>query len=235
MRRIRTVAAAGVVLLAVGVQPADAQLKRVRDRFGFGFYGTLARPVGEFQDFVEWGGGGGFYGIYAFDRRGHVGLKLDGTVLVYGHERYTVPFSPTVSRVLVDVSTDNMIFDLGLGPQITLGSGGFRPYAFGTVGFSYFATVSSLSGSNGGEAFASTTNFDDFTLALAWGGGVLTRLGRGRHSVWLDMGLQSTYNGEAEYLNRGGIVEYGDGSLVLHPIVSDANLMTFRLGVLIGL
>jgi len=235
MRRMLIATAVVGVVLAAVAQPVDAQLRRARARGGFGVYGTLARPMGEFQDFVEWGGGFGVYGLYTFDRRGRFGLRMDGTFLLYGHERYTVPFSPYVARVLVDVSTDNLIAGLGAGPQITLGSGGFRPYAFGTVGFSYFATVSSIGGSDGGETFASTTNFDDVTLALNWGGGILTRIARGRHSVWLDLSAQSTYNGEAEYLNRGGIVEYGDGSVVLHPIVSDANLMTFRVGILVGL
>jgi hypothetical protein len=235
MRRILMIAAVGSMLLAFGAQPAEAQLRRARDRAGFGLYGALARPVGEFQNSVEWGGGGGFYGLYTFDRRGHVGLRMEGTFLIYGHERYAVPFWPYVARVLLDVSTDNLILGLGAGPQITLGSGGFRPYAFGTVGFSYFATVSSLSGSDGSDAFASTTNFDDVTLALNWGGGILMRIARGRRSVWLDLSAQSTYNGEAEYLKRGGIVEYADGRVVLDRIVSDANLLTFRVGIAIGL
>ena len=47
--------------------------------------------------------------------------------------------------------------------------------------------------------------------------------------------MQSTYNGEAEYLIRGGIVENWDGSVTLFPIRSQANLMTFRTGITIGL
>ena len=72
----------------------------------------------------------------------------------------------------VDVRTTNSILSAGLGPQVYLGSGSLRPYVFGTVGFSYFVTSTGVSGTNFDEEFASTTNFDDFNLALTGGGGL---------------------------------------------------------------
>jgi hypothetical protein len=207
---------------------------RPQPRFVLGFNGILARPVGEFQQFVNWGGGFGTNGVINFDEGRHIGLRLDGSFVIYGHERYSTVLSPTIRRVWVDVNTDNFIFQFGVGPQITLGNGPVRPYLYGTVGFSYFATVSSVSGTADFDNHFSSTNFDHFTGALAGGAGLQFRLSRGRHPVAIDMSVQSTYNGEAEYLTRGDIVENPDGSITLYTIRSQANLVTFKTGITIG-
>ena len=223
-------------LLAALVPAAQAQVRYIEQPKGLlGLYGTLARPVGEFQQFVDWGGGLGINGVVHFGEQRTLGLRFEGSMLIYGHERYSTPISPWVSRVWVDVKTDNMIFGLGAGPQLTFGHGPLRPYVFGTAGFSYFATISSVSGTAYDNDFASSTNFDDYALALSAGGGVLIQLSGGKHPVMLDLSAQSTYNGEVDYLTRGDIVENFDGSLTLFPIRSEANLVTFRMGVAIGL
>jgi hypothetical protein len=228
----------GAAVVTVMLVPA-AEAQRVRyveqPTAMLGLYGTVARPVGEFQSFVDWGGGFGVNGVFRFDRHGILGLRVDGSMLIYGHERYSSPLSAWVPRVWIDVKTDNMIFGLGAGPQLTFGHGPLRPYVFGTAGFSYFATISSVSGTGIDDDFASSTNFDDVALALSAGGGFLVQLSGGRHPVMLDLSAQSTYNGTVDYLTRGDIVENADGSLTLFPIRSEANLVTFRLGVAIGL
>ncbi len=222
-----------VGVLAVAPVAAQGQY-RPQPSFALGLGGVLARPVGEFQRFVDWGGGFGTYGVINFDEGRHFGLRLDGLFVMYGHERYSTVLSPTIRRVWVDVSTDNFIVGFGVGPQITLGNGPIRPYVYGTAGFSYFATVSTVSGTADFHDGISSTNFDHFTGALAGGGGLLFRVTRGRHPISIDMSVQSTYNGEAEYLRRGDIVENPDGSVTLFPIRSEANLVTFRTGVTIG-
>ncbi len=237
MKRIVSVFGIGALLLA-GTVPAQAQH---RHRGGSGLGGvvginaTVARPVGEFREFVEWGGGAGLYGLVTFDRGRHVGLRFDGTMIIYGHERFEVPLSETVRRVFVDVSTNNFIASLGVGPQIILGTGAIRPYVFGTGGFAYFGTVSDVSGTSSYESFASSTNFDDFTFALTGGGGLLLWVSRGRHPVSLDLSVQQTYHGVTEYLKRGSIVEHFDGSITVFPIRSKTNLVAFRAGVAIGI
>jgi len=198
----------------------------------FGFNGSLARPTGEFREFVDWGGGLGMYGVVNFDRRNQIGLRIGGSLLVYGHERYPVQLLPTSGRIWVDVQTENFIVDFGVGPQFTFGRGPIRPYVYGTAGFAYFATVSSLDGVDGGPDFAHTTNFDDITYSLTGGGGLLMSISR---RVAFDMSAQWTFNDEVEYLTRGDIVDNWDGSITVYPIRSEANLMTFRFGLAIAL
>ncbi|MDH3290551.1 MAG: hypothetical protein OEO20_04415 [Gemmatimonadota bacterium] len=214
---------------------AAQHLRVLPPRHMLGINGTVVRPVGEFQQFVDWGGGLGMYGVVNLSPDGLVGLRFDGSFVIYGHERYATPLSPWVPRVWVDVNTDNMILSFGLGPQLTFGNGPIRPYVFGTAGLAYFTTVSSVKGADNLDAFAQSTNFDDVTAALTGGAGMLFRLTRGRHPVSLDLSVQSTHHGEADYLRRGSIVENPDGSLTLYPIRSETNIVTFRAGIAIGL
>jgi opacity protein-like surface antigen len=228
MRCYRYGILAALLVLALGAQ-AHGQIRS--PKWLIGFNGTLARPVGEFQDYVDWGGGLGLYGVVNLDRRNQIGLRFGSSFLIYGHERFTTQLLPATRRVLVDVNTDNFIADFGLGPQITFGRGSVRPYAYGTAGLAYFATVSSLDGVSGGPDFAHTTNFDDVTYSLTGGGGLLLALSR---KVALDFSAQWTLNGEVDYLTEGDIVENRDGSITMFPVRSEANLMTFRIGLAIG-
>jgi opacity protein-like surface antigen len=229
MRYDRHAILATSLVLALGAQ-AHGQAANPQGLIGFN--GALARPVGEFQNYVDWGGGLGLYGVVNLDRGNQIGLRLGSSFLIYGHERFATPLLPATRRVWVDVSTDNFIVDFGVGPQITFGRGPLRPYVYGTAGFAYFATVSSVDGVDGGPDFAHTTNFDDVTYSLTGGGGILMALSR---KVALDLSAQWTHNGEVEYLTRGDIVENWDGSITVYPVRSEANLMTFRFGVAIRL
>ncbi len=198
------------------------------------FYGTVAVPVGEFQSFVNLGGGGGM-GVLAFiTPERNVALKLDGTFVVYGSDSFRVPLSPTIPFVDVDVRTTNYIASLGVGPQVYLGTGSLRPYVYGTVGFSYFATQTSVSGTNEVEDFASTTNFDDLTLALTGGAGLSVQLSRGEHPVALDLSAGYQRNGLTEYLTEGDLFELPGGGWGVDPVLSETNLMSYRVGVSIG-
>ena len=230
MRRYRCWVFVALVLALPLCMNAQNLVRHSKGQIGFN--GSLARPVGEFQDYVDWGGGLGAYGVVNFDRRNQIGLRFGGSLVVYGHESYPAQLLPSTGRIWVDVNTDNFIVDFGVGPQITFGRGPVRTYVYGTAGFSYFATVSSLDGADGGPDFAHTTNFDDITYALTGGGGILFSLSR---AVSLDLSTQWTLNGDVEYLTRGDIIEYHDGSIAMFPTRSEANLMTFRVGVAIGL
>jgi hypothetical protein len=233
---VRLIAATGALgILIAGTARAQIPASRSQHpRSTFGINGVLAHPVGEFRNFVEWGGGLSLYGVVNLQRSGPLGVRFDGSMMLYGHESFQRPFDQFIQRVQVRVNTDNYIFSFGVGPQLTLGHGPIRPYVYGTAGFAYFATVSSVGGSSDDGAFASTTNYDDFTGTLTGGGGLLVRLSRGRHPVSLDLSAQTVRNGRTRYLREGSLLESPDGSISFIPIESEANLVTFRIGVAIG-
>ncbi len=199
-------------------------------------YLDLAVPVGTFQDHVDLGGGTGFGGVL-LGANGLVGLRAEGHFIIYGAESRRVPLSPTVPFVDVDVQTTNSIFSAGMGPQIYLGRGPIRPYVYGTAGFAYFVTSTSVNGSHGDEPIASTTNFDDFRWAFTGGGGLSVRIRGGQNPLSLDLSASYQRNGLTEYLADGAanLRQLRRGEWVADPIVSDANLMTFRVGVSVGI
>lgn len=228
---------AALVLLAP--LPAYAQFdqldrqesdRRAAGAFGLAF--NYARPVDEFLKYVDDG-----YGLDGFlrfnaDPNGVLSLRLEGGFLVYGNETKRVPLSSTVGgRILVDLTTSNNIAWLGLGPQLTLPTRLLQPYVNASVGYSYFYTRSSVEGTdNDNNPFASTTNYDDGTFAWGAGGGFLIPF-RTRTTEWaIDLGVRYHGNGQVRYLREGGIEDLPGGGVILHPIQSDANLLTYRLG-----
>ncbi len=228
---------AGAIAVAGLVLPASAMGQHRPIRGEFLLYADVAVPVGEFSDHVNLGGGGGIGGVLYLNAQRTAALRAEGNFVIYGSDSYRAPLSPTVPFVDVDVRTTNSILSAGLGPQVYLGSGSLRPYFFGTVGFSYFVTETGVSGTNHDEEFASTTNFDDFNLALAGGGGLSVEVRGGENPVSMDLSASYQHNGLTEYLTGGNenLRRLPRGGWSASPILSDANLMTYRAGVSIAL
>lgn len=231
----------GALLVAMPLT-ADAQRRTRRDSFtprsrgAVGASFNYGRPVGDFLRNVDQGFGFDVFFRANMEPEGILSMRVDGGLLIYGHETKRVPLSSTVGgRILVDLTTSNNIVWAGIGPQITLPTEGIQPYGFGQIGFAYFFTQSSVEGSNNDEPFASTTNYSDATFRYAFGGGFLVPF-RSRTTEWaIDLGVMYHGNGQVKYLREGDITDMPDGSIVLHPRQSDANLLTYRAGFSITL
>ena len=223
--------ALGAVATALPAQVRRAESTQPRGYGDINF--AVSQPVGAFNEFTGEGYGitGGF--VWHFDRDRVFGLRAEGGFLQYGSERTGLCFPNC--RVDIDVNTSNDIVFAGIGPQLSVPAGPVRPYMNATAGLSYFFTHSSISGRNGNENNYDTTNHDDAVFALTGGGGVLIPLSMRRTPVLLDLGVTYHRNGEASYLRKGSIVDNPDGSITITPIRSDANFITYRLGVSIGI
>ncbi len=216
-----------VLGLALTVQAAELRAQEGETGMA-GLSFLVGVPLGDFADFIDPSPGVGFFGQYNVDRRGIFGLRLDGSVLLYGRETTQRPLSLTVQRVQVDVTTQNTIFSLMFGPQFTVPGGPVRPYANAAIGFSYFSTTSSVKGTSDERDFASSTNFEDGTFAWAAGGGLLIRLSR---KVSLDLSGRYLGNGQVRYLREGSIIESATGSISFTPIESETDLLLLQAGV----
>lgn len=238
---MRTTAWLGVALAAgVAAAPASAQ-DPVQDppgqvQFYGGLTGQYARTVGEFRDYVRDGYGLDLALIWPVRPGSVFALRGDAGFLIYGSERRRVCMGGGVGcRIELDLTTTNSIAYLNAGPQLMIQEGPVRPYANAGVGVAYFGTQSEVRGSSGQDSpFASTTNFDDVTLQWVAGGGLLVPLSSGRTPVMLDLGARYHGNGRVEYLREGDIEDNPDGSLTITPTRSEANLVTFQIGVVIG-
>lgn len=189
---------------------------------------------GEFAQYVEGGWGVEGHARYALDPSGFVGLRATAGFVQYGRETRQVCFSSTVGcRILLDLTTSNAILAGGVGPELAWPGDRIRPYVYGTAGFAYFATTSSLEGSDDREDFARTNNFTDGTFAWRAGTGLQIRVTD--HPVWLDLGAERHWNGTVSYLREGDIIDEPDGSITLRPRRSEADFVTFRVGVSVGI
>lgn len=195
---------------------------------------VVGNATGEFQRYVGAAYGGELFGRVRLDPQGWMSLRGDLGFLVYGHERIRV-CSAVSCRVQFDLTTTNSILFGGVGPEFALPGQVLRPYVYGTLGFGYFNTTSSLGGSHDSGDFASTVNFDDAVFQSRVGAGVQVKLSGGRTPVYLDFATEYHANGDASYLREGDIEDHPDGSVTLYPRRSEANLVTFRFGVSIGI
>ncbi len=227
------VGAAGVLAAALLAFPAEGSAQNSFPGEGF-FWAQLAAPLGEFNDNVGLGGGVGLGGLLYLGDERIAALRAEGSFIIYGSETIRRPLSPTIPFVDVDVETTNSIFSLGVGPQIFLSTGPIRPYVYGTVGLSYFVTQTSVKGDHEDEPIASTTNFDDLNLLLAGGGGLSVRIHEGDASIHLDLSASYNHNGLAEYITEGGLRELRGGGWAADPVASNANLVTYRVGITIA-
>ncbi len=240
MKPLSLIALATSTAVCLTLTPPTAAAQGLREvpqnfRAVLGGGGTVLRPVGEFEQYVQWGGGLDLFGVLNPSRATPLGLRLDAAVMLYGQEDFAVPTTPYLPRVIMEGTTSNIIFTTGVGPQVTLGHGWIRPYGYGTVGFAYFATTSELHGVSGGDGFANTTNFDDWSGALTLGGGLLIQLSSRRHPALLDLSVQGLYSGPTQYLRKGSLIDLPDGTVAFAPIRSRTDMVQFRVGLAVGL
>lgn len=228
---------------AVGASDAAAQIRSARpvgvrvahERAFVGGQLLGGLPTGEFANFVDGSLGLGAHAVINVGDSRAFGIRVDGGFLVYNRDVITRPLSPTVPFIDVDIETNNMLFNAGVGPQFTLGRGSLRPYVYGTIGFTYLFTESNVRGTSDIEPFASTTNFDDFTFAGTLGAGLLIRLSRGKTPIYLDFAGKFLANGEAEYLTEGSLQELPGGGLLIAPVRSGTNMFVLQAGLSVGL
>jgi hypothetical protein len=197
----------------------------------------VADPVGEFDRFTDGGWGLGANARFFADPMGIFAIRLDGGFVEYGRERQRACVSLTVGcRLLIDVVTTNRIFFGDIGPEIGIDLGFTRPYVGIARGINYFETASRLEDYDDYDDHDDfdTTNFDD----LVWGwkarAGLQLRVSRGSTPVYLDVSAVFHDNGPAEYLTEGDIRDNPDGSITVFPIYSEANLVTFQIGIAVG-
>ena len=199
-----------------------------------GVGGQYAQPVGGFRTNVNAAWGVGVGARYHFGPLEVIGVRADFTYLSYGNENKRVPLSPTVNRVLVDMTTSNNIVVASAGPELMLTRGPINPYVYGFAGYSSFFTESSVGDDGEGSAFASSTNFSDGGLATGWGAGLSVPLRLRTALVSLDAGVRHTFNGPRTYLKRGDIIDQPDGSLQFNRRNTDGDFLQYHLGVSLG-
>jgi len=226
----------GLLLMAQGLdaQELPRALESRAPVVYIDFAGLASNAVGEFGDLVGAGGGVNLSAkVFPLEDSRNFGLRADLGWVIYGSESVPTCISDPC-RVQTDIKTSNNIFYFGLGPEVILIRGRFEPYVYGTLGTSVFNTGSTLQGEyfNGADTHFNTTHLNDWTFAWRAGGGI-------RYGIWedvsVDFGVEHHGNGVVDYLTKGDVIDGPDGKVSINPRRSEANLLTFRLGVSLGL
>jgi hypothetical protein len=195
-----------------------------------------AQPLGEFADYIDRGFGLMIGSAVPLRPNSPLSLRIDAGVINYGHETREVCLSQTIGcRVRVDLTTTNDILFAGLGPQLAVPRGPVQPYLHAFAGPAFFGTNSSLRGRDHHHDFAQTLNQHDVAFVWGGGGGLRLELPFGATPVQLNLGARYHNHGRVEYLREGDIRDLPDGSIVLHPQRSRADLLSIHAGATIGI
>jgi hypothetical protein len=220
------------LLLAAGVALPGAAPAQASSNVAIPLGLQVGVPQGAFAEAVAIAGGVGGGALWGIGPA--FGLRADLGFMIYGSETRRVPLGGgALGLIDVDVTTTNAIFGGGVGAQLGMPGGSLMPYVGGEIGFSVFATTSSVEGSNSSdEPFATSTNSSDGVFSQTALAGLYIPLARG--NVMLDLGVRHTWNGKkVRYLTREDVTEDVDGNIVLTPRETRADLLTIVLGVTI--
>ena len=188
---------------------------------------VLGAPRGALGEQADLAGGLAGHLLFA-TRSGALGLRLDGSWLLYGSETVRIPAARTAGRIDREVTTDNWVAEVGVGPQLVLPLRGARPYLNGFAGLSYLSTESRLRDPSG-RTSRSSTNYDDTGFAYGGGGGIVIPL-RG-HGLSLDLGVRYVRTSSVRFLAEGDLGPDERAGLRAAPHRGQANVVEFRVGL----
>jgi len=244
--RIPTLILAGALLLSARL-PAHAQIIQAPPpgpaqgaaRYSVGIAANVGQPLGDFAQNVgtAWGLDG--FGTLGLDSHGIVSLRAQLGWLQYSSKDETFWVQSGLGLFELESVTKSGVLTLGAGPQIMAPSGNVRPYVAGTIGFSRFSTETAInvpaSQSNSGttEQLDHQTVSSDFILSLTGTAGIAFHLSFLGNSALADLGVRYHHNGLARYVSSDGVQYDGNGNATITPTTSDANFLTYRLGIVI--
>ncbi len=229
-------AAVNSILVAGGLFLLAGNVEAQRSHGPRGFVGlsfVAADPVGELGYLIDEGFGLELAAGAPMSSDGLLRIRGDMGFVIYGIEE--MYFCSYGCRVGSELTTTNSIIYGGIGPELAIGSGPIQPYVNVSAGLSYFLTSSSLDDHDGYGSYLETTNYSDLVFGWKFGGGLRMRVGNGHNPVYLDFGVERHDNGIANYLTEGDIVDHPDGSVTIYPNRTEADLLSFRFGVMVSL
>lgn len=227
-KAVSVLSTACVLALASAADAQNSNVITIPSRFSFGGDFAISQPKGEFAANVPNGYGFDVTGMFRIDPQGYFNIRADVGGVQYGHEHQRIGF-PTTGRVSLNLDTDNRIGFGGLGLQLQIPDGWFRPYANASFEVMDFWTESCLSGDDDSFETICNNNHSDWSHAGVFGGGVMIPFGNSIGA--LNLGARYHYGARATYLKKGDITDNPDGSVTLNLRSSKTDLVLWQVGV----
>ena len=199
-------------------------LREVRDQGSAGLTFVVGQPLGEFRRNGAVAPGLTGFIVAPVGRSGALGIRFDGSYLIYDatYQGY-------------GVSTTSSIGTLALGPQLTVGQGPLRLYGFATAGGSLFYSSASYSGGCGCYDSNDFLIEGNLTTTTQLGAGVLITMSRRRTPVAIDIGVRDMRHDRVKYVPAGGIRDNGGGTFTVDRVETPVRLRVFQIGVSFGI
>jgi hypothetical protein len=211
----------GLTVLTVPLAAQRSALREVRDEGSFGLTFVVAEPLGEFRRHGDYAAGLTAFGVVG---GGTLGLRIDGAWLVYDSDYQGY-----------GVSTTSQVGSLAVGPQVTVGRGPVRLYAFATAGGSLFWSSASYSGGCGCYDSDSFYLDGDFTTTTSVGTGMLIRVSSRRTPIAIDLGVREAHHDRVSYVPAGGMTENPDGTFSAQRVETPVAMRVFQIGISFGI
>ena len=228
-----TLAASALIVFAATAGAQETVLFKAPafpSRFTIGGDLVMVQPKGDFAKNIGNGGGLNGTALFRLDDKGYLQLRFDGGLSQYGSETKKIPLNPITGRVSFEVETTNMIGWIGLGGQLQIPDGPFRPYVNGSLAYTDFSTESTLKGTDNTFGDLSTKNQHDGSHAWIYGAGVNIPFGKKFTSGMLNIGARYYSGAEAAYLKEGDIIDNPDGTISFTPRRSRTDFVLWQLG-----
>ncbi|MGH7605984.1 MAG: hypothetical protein ACREME_01475 [Gemmatimonadales bacterium] len=219
MRRIGIVVAGLVAVTSLPLAAQRAALREVRDRGSAGLSLVVGQPWGDFKRNGDVAAGVNVFGVTGRT----LGVRIEGAYFGYDAEYQGY-----------GVSTTSSIGSLAAGPQLTIGQGALRLYAFATLGGSLFWSAVSHDGCG---CYDDDVFFleGDFTTNRSTGTGLLLTVSSRRTPIMVDLGVREVRHDRVSYVPADGLSQNPDGTYSAQRVETPVGMRVWHLGVTIGI
>lgn len=204
-----------------------------RARADIQLYAQAAVPVGAFADHADMGGGVGLAGLVSFSGSDRFALRVESSKAVFGNVA-----SPSRFGYGNFGWGGGSLVTVGVGPQVFLASGAFRPYVFGSWGVAYSSSSPREEFDDDwflddwfdddwfdddwrrggwyddrwfdGDWFDDDRRYNDTGLSFGGGLGLLVRLRQAPWPVSLDLAASYHHGGVMHFMTDGQFAPYVD-------------------------
>lgn len=190
----------------------------------------VGQAVGPFSAAVGTGfGAQGFLVVPAPQQRS-LGLRIAAGLITYGSA--TGSYLDPSGNYAYSFRVTNNLAMLGAGPQLSLGTGGVRPYFYGMLGLGYFYTSTSATDIYGDTGTLNTgQGASHFVLGEGLGAGVRIPVSQAKRTWSIDLALEWRGHNKAQYITSHDLQADSTRGLYFTPRESRADLVVFRVGI----